>query len=367
MLFTGNPRDISGADFDIICVPTPLTSTKELDLSYVKSAAEITGKNMKKGAVVILESTVYPGATEEVVKPILEKASGFVCGIDFKIAYSPERINPGDEVHTLSKITKIVSGMDADTVDMVAELYSKAVAQVYKAKNIRTAEAAKVVENTQRDLNIAFVNELSIIFEKLGLNTRDVLDAAASKWNFHRYSPGLVGGYCIPVVPYFLVNRAKEVGVTSRVIRAGRDLNESMPKYVAELAATALESQGKQVKGAKVLVMGVTYKENVAETREAPVKDLIKELKKYGLNVSVFDPLLPPDIIEKEFSAKAVPSLDGVSGIDCVLLAVGHDIFKKIGLPDLRKITGEKPVLIDVRGFYDGEEARKSGFYYRTL
>jgi len=227
LTFTTDPKEIGKADFIIICVPTPVTKHKEPDLSYITSASQIAGQNMKKGSIVILESTVYPGVTEEIVKPILEKESGLRCGKDFRIAYSPERINPGDKEHTPDKITKVAAGMDEETTDLVAELYGKVTPHVFKARDIKTAEAAKVIENIQRDLNIALMNELSLIFEKIGLNTKDVLDAASTKWNFHRYSPGLVGRHCIPVDPYYLVYKARELDYHPQVILAGRAINDS--------------------------------------------------------------------------------------------------------------------------------------------
>jgi len=245
LTFTTDPKEIGKADFIIICVPTPVTKHKEPDLSYIISASQIAGQNMKKGSIVILESTVYPGVTEEIVKPILEKESGFRCGKDFRIAYSPERINPGDKEHTPDKITKVVAGMDEETTDLVAELYGKVAPHVFKARDIKTAEAAKVIENIQRDLNIALMNELSLIFEKMGLNTKDVLDAASTKWNFHRYSPGLVGGHCIPVDPYYLVYKARELDYHPQVILAGRAINDSMPKHVAEMTIKALNNVSK--------------------------------------------------------------------------------------------------------------------------
>jgi len=259
--FTADPEEISKADFIVICVPTPVTKSKEPDLSYLKSAATITSQNMKKGSVVILESTVYPGVTEEVIKPILEEPR-LKCGEDFKIAYSPERMNPGDEEHMLGKVTKIVSGLDEETTELVAELYRKVTPHIFKAKDIRTAEAAKVIENIQRDLNIALMNELAMIFEKMGLSTGDVLDAAATKWNFHRYSPGLVGGHCIPVDPYYLVYKARELGYHSQVILAGRAINDYMSKHIAEVTIRALNEVGKVIKGSRVLVMGLTYRKS---------------------------------------------------------------------------------------------------------
>ncbi|MCJ7791299.1 MAG: nucleotide sugar dehydrogenase, partial [Dehalococcoidia bacterium] len=242
LTFTTAPTDIKKADFVIIAVPTPVTKSKEPDLSYVESAAKTIGQNMKKGSTVILESTVYPGVTEDIVKPILEKESGLECGRDFKIAYSPERINPGDEAHEIGKVTKVVSGMDEETTKLVAALYSKVTPNIFKARDIKTAEAAKVIENIQRDLNIALMNELSLIFEKMGLSIKDILDAAATKWNFQKYSPGLVGGHCIPVDPYYLVYKAKELGYHPQVILTGRAINDFMSKHVAEMAIKALNN-----------------------------------------------------------------------------------------------------------------------------
>ena len=368
-VFTNDATEISKADFIIICVPTPVTKSKEPDLSCIKKAAVTIGKNMKRGSVVILESTVYPGATEEIVRPILEKHSGLRCGEDFKIAYSPERVNPGDNEHNIDKITKVVAGMDVETTELIAELYSKVTPNVFKAKDIKTAEAAKVIENIQRDLNIALMNELSIIFDKLNLNTEDVLDAAATKWNFHRYSPGLVGGHCIPVDPYYLVHRAKEFGYHSQVISAGRAINDSMAKYVAEMTIKALNNVGKVIRGSKVLIMGLTYKENVGDTRETPVKQVIKELEEYGVEVFGYDPML--NNAEDEFGIKMLGSLEQETKFDAIILAVAHDVFKdngrEINLDKLEKITNSKPVLIDVRRCFDVNKAIVKGFYYRTL
>ena len=361
--FTAKPSKIRQADFVLICVPTPVTKSKEPDLKYVKSATEIVGKNLKKGAVVVLESTVYPGVTEEIVKPIMEEKSGMKCGADFKIGYSPERINPGDEAHTLDKITKVVAGMDEKTTEILADLYGL-ITNVYKAKDIKTAEAAKVIENIQRDLNIALMNELAIIFHRMGLDTKAVLEAASTKWNFHRYSPGLVGGHCIPVDPYYLVYKAKELGYHPQVILAGRAINDYMPKHVAEMAIKSLNEVGKVIKGSKVLIMGLTYKENVPDTRESPVREMVKELKEFGVNVYGYDPLLSKEEIE----AFGVNALDDFNVImDCVIVAVAHDEFKKMELDDIKKFMNDKPVLIDVRGMFDEEEAKEKGFYYRRL
>ena len=364
LTFTNNPEEISKADFIIICVPTPVTKSKDPDLFYVKSAAEIIGRNMKKGSVVILESTVYPGVTEEVVKPILEE-SGLKSGEEFRLAYSPERINPGDEEHTIDKVTKAVAGMDEETTELVAELYRKVTPHIFKAKNIKTAEAAKVIENIQRDLNIALMNELSIIFEKMGLNTKDVLDAAATKWNFHYYSPGLVGGHCIPIDPYYLVYKAKELGHHPQVILAGRAINDYMPKHIAEMTVKLLNNVGKVIKGSKVLIMGLSYKENVADIRESPVAQIVKELSEYSVKVLGFDPLLGN--IGNVFGIDVVQDLKDIRGVDCVILTVAHTVFAKIGLGDLKKIMSSNPILIDVRRTFSRDEAERNGFYYQTL
>jgi len=378
--------EISRADFIIIAVPTPVTRSRDPDLSHVTSAAQVAGRNMKKGSVVILESTVYPGVTEEVVKPVLEKESGFQCGPDFRIAYSPERINPGDTDHTLDTITKVVAGMDEETTELVAALYGRVTPHVFKARDIRTAEAAKVIENIQRDLNIALMNELSLIFARMGLSTKDVLEAAGTKWNFHRYSPGLVGGHCIPVDPYYLVYKAKELGYHPQVILAGRAINDSMAHHVADMTVRALNTVGKVIKASRVLIMGLTYKENVADTRETPVKHIIRDLHEYGVEVYGYDPLL--DNIEAEFAIKPysrvlpanptdpmnpiptksrIPHHIGTDLVDCVILTVAHDVFGAIILDDLKSIMNDRPILIDVRGFFAEEEARAKGILYRTL
>ncbi|MGC9444774.1 MAG: nucleotide sugar dehydrogenase [Candidatus Methanospirareceae archaeon] len=360
--FSSDPLQIREADFILICVPTPVTKSKEPDLSYVKSAAEIVGKNLKNGAVVALESTVYPGVTEEVVAPILENESGLKCGRDFKIGYSPERINPGDAAHDLDKITKIVAGMDDKTTERLAALYGL-ITTVYKAKDIRTAEAAKVIENIQRDLNIALMNELAIIFQKMGLDTKSVLEAAGTKWNFHPYRPGLVGGHCIPVDPYYLVYKAKELGYHPQVILAGRAINDYMPKHVAEMAIKGLNEVGKVIKGSRVLIMGLTYKENVPDTRESPVREMVKELKEFGCDIYGFDPFLSKEEI-KAFGVTAQDNLK--KKMDCVIVAVAHDAFRKMNLEDLSKRMNDRPVLIDVRAIFEGD-ARDGRLSYITI
>lgn len=364
ILFTDDPRDIRDSDFVVIAVHTPVTRSKIPDLSYVEDASRMVGENLKKGSIVILESTVYPGVTEEVMKPILEQRSGLRCGQDFQIAYSPERINPGDDEHTLSAIIKVVGGMDDETTEVVAELYRKVAPEVFKAKDIKTAEAAKVIENIQRDINIALMNELALIFGRMGLNLRDVIAAAATKWNFAEYYPGLVGGHCIPVDPYYLVYKAEELGYHPEVILAGRAINDYMPKYVAELAVKGLNTSGRVIRNSRVLILGLTYKENVKDTRETPVKEVIRELREYGIEVFGHDPLLRDELIEREFGIKGG---NLKIGADCVILTVCHDIFKEITLDELRDGMNEDPVLIDVRGFFDEEKAIEKGFCYKSL
>jgi len=361
---TADPSKIKKADVVIIAVPTPVTRSKEPDLSPVISASEGVGRNLKKGAIVVLESTVYPGVTEELVGPIIERVSGMKMGKDFKLGYSPERVNPGDERHSIDKIVKVVSGMDPETTKVLAALYGL-ITKVYVAKNIKTAEAAKVIENVQRDLNIALMNELSIIFSKLGLDTKEVLDAASTKWNFIRFSPGLVGGHCIPVDPYYLTYKARELGYHSRVILAGRSVNDSMAKHVAEMAIKGINEAGRVIQGSKVMIMGLTYKENVPDTRESPVKEMIKELKEFGCEVYGFDPLLSKKEIERFGVHIGSRQLKGE--YDCVIFAVAHNQFKEYTLDFIKTYMNEKPVLIDVRRMFDPNAAEKKGFKYYTL
>ncbi|MCQ1538181.1 nucleotide sugar dehydrogenase [Methanocalculus taiwanensis] len=362
---TTDPARIREADVVIIAVPTPVTKAKDPDLSYIVSAGETVGKHMKPGAIVVLESTVYPGLTEEVFVPVLEQVSGMACGRDFFVGYSPERINPGDDEHTLEKITKIVSGMDEATAATLAKLYGR-ITTVHLAPDIRTAEAAKVIENVQRDLNIALMNELSIIFGRMGIDTKAVLDAAGTKWNFHHYRPGLVGGHCIPVDPYYLVMKAEELGYHPQVILAGRAINDSMPRHVAGIAIKELNRSGKVIKGSKVLIMGLTYKENVPDTRESPVEEMVKEFEDFHLKVYGFDPLLSPDQIE-HFGAKAVEQLDSGMQVDCIVVNAPHDAFRKLAVEDLLAICNGKPVVVDVAGVFRECGEMRDGCYYRVL
>lgn len=360
---TSDPIKIKLADYVIIAVPTPISKSKQPDLSFVKSASSIVGRNLKKGAIVVLESTVYPGVTEEIVGPILEKESGLKLGSDFKIGYSPERVNPGDKNHTLDKITKIVSGMDKETLDKLADIYGK-ITTIFKAYDIKTAEAAKVIENVQRDLNIALINELSIIFNKMGLNTRAILEAAYTKWNFNRYEPGLVGGHCIPVDPYYLVYKAKEIGYHPQVILAGRSVNDYMSRHVVDITIRTLNETGKVINGSKILIMGLTFKEDVADIRETPVKEIIKLLKEFKCEIYGYDPLLTKEQMN-DFDLKALDNFHKAK-VDCIIITVAHDEFKKIRFEELKEIMNDKPIVIDVRGQFRGD-AEKNGIIYRTL
>ncbi|MCK9631818.1 MAG: nucleotide sugar dehydrogenase [Methanoregula sp.] len=360
---TTDPAAIKDADFVLICVPTPVTKAKDPDLGPVRSATTTVGRNLKRNAIVVLESTVYPGVTEEIVVPILEKESGLTCGKDFFVGYSPERINPNDDAHTLDKITKIVAGMDEKTTDRLVELYGN-VTTVYRAPNIKTAEAAKVIENIQRDLNIALMNELALIFGRMGLDTQAVLDAAGTKWNFHPYRPGLVGGHCIPVDPYYLVMKAEEIGYHPQVILAGRAINDSMPKHVADMAIKGLNEVGKVIKGSRVLIMGLTYKEDVPDTRESPVEEIVHELKEFKVDVYGYDPLLSDEVIEK-FGAKPLSRLD--MKVDAVIIAVAHSLFKAMPVERIRAMMNDHPVLIDVRGMLAQDPGLLMEGYYRKL
>jgi len=363
--FTSNPALIAEADYISICVPTPLSKGKRPDMSYIKEAAATVGRYMKKGAIVIVESSVYPGATEELLKPVLEQESGFQCGIDFKLAYSPERINPGDDEHSVDKVTKIVSACDPETLEQVADLYRNITPDIHKAPNIRTAEAAKLVENTQRDLNIAFINELAMMFEKMGLNTKEVLEAASTKWNFQKMSPGLVGGYCIPVVPYFLVQKAEEYGYHPQFILTGRAVNDAIPQHIVQIAVKSINNANKVIRGSKVLIMGCTYKENVEDTRETPIREVIRELCEYGIEVYGYDPLVKNG--KKDFGIQFIQSLNNTPLFDCIILAVAHECFTEISTKKLQSLMNTNPVLIDIKGLFDTQEMRESGIIYKRL
>ncbi len=346
MKFTSDEKEISKCDFVIVAVPTPINKAKKPDLRALESASAIVGKNLKKGAIVVFESTVYPGATEEVCVPIIDHESGLKCGKEWKIGYSPERINPGDREHTVDKIVKVVSGMDDETLEKVAGVYSK-ITKVYKASSIKVAEAAKVIENTQRDLNIALINELSLIFKRMGLDTLEVLEAAGTKWNFLNFKPGLVGGHCIGVDPYYLTYKAEELGYHPQVILAGRRINDDMPLEIVRLATEGLNKQGKAIKGSKILILGATFKENVRDARNSKVEDIIVELERLGAEVLLHDPLF--DEIKYEEITKKITPLESIKQVDAVIVAVAHKEYSKLNLQKIKSWM-KHPVIVDVKG-----------------
>ena len=379
--FTSDETKLRNCNFHIVAVPTPTNDDKTPDLKPVIGASEILGRNLTKGSIVVYESTVYPGVTEEICVPILERESGLKCGQDFKIGYSPERINPGDKVHRLENIVKIVSGMDAETLDKVAKTYELVIeAGVYRAESIKVAESAKLIENCQRDVNIAFVNELAMIFNKMGIDTKAVIDAAGSKWNFIKLNPGLVGGHCIGVDPYYLIARAKEVGVESHVIAAGRAINDGMAKFVAESTVKSLIKANKRVKGAKVAVLGLTFKEDCPDTRNTKVIDIINELKEYEIEVLATDPVAGKEEIKHEYNLDMVDMKD-IEGVDAIILAVSHHVYREMNLNDFEylyktkavdeaaatSVTEEKNVFIDVKGIMDRNSVDTDKMVYWRL
>jgi len=366
--FTYSDKDLKNARFHIIAVPTPIASDKTPDLRPVTGASTIVGKNLQRGSIVVYESTVYPGVTEDICVPILEKESGLKCGIDFKVGYSPERINPGDKEHTVENITKIVSGMDEESLNIIADVYSMVIkAGVYKAESIKVAEAAKVIENTQRDINIAFMNELSIIFNRMGIDTEAVLKAAQTKWNFLKFGPGLVGGHCIGVDPYYLTYKAEELGYHPQVILSGRRINDGMGKYVAENTIKQMIKADKQIKGAKALVMGITFKENVPDVRNTRVIDIINELKEYGVDVFVHDPEADKEEVKHEYGIDMI-DLEKNKCFDVIIFGVAHDVFTSIDLESMKGFfCNEKFVLIDVKAVFNRQEALEKGYFYWRL
>ncbi|HIC09494.1 MAG TPA: nucleotide sugar dehydrogenase, partial [Aquificales bacterium] len=364
--YTFNEKELKNADFLIITVPTPTDKYKNPDLRFLKSASEIAGRNLKKGATVVYESTVYPGCTEEVCIPILEKESGLKWKSDFFVAYSPERINPGDKNHSLENIVKVVAGDTPQTAQKVADLYKRVVkAGIYIAPSIKIAEAAKVIENTQRDINIAFMNELALLFDKMGLDTREVLKAAATKWNFLKFEPGLVGGHCIPEDPYYLAFKAKEIGFHPELILAGRRINDYMPQFIAQKVVKLLIKAGKIVQNAKVLVLGITFKENVRDVRNSKVVDLVNELEDYGIETSIYDPLANPEDVKWLYQRKLLKSIDENAPYDAVVFAVRHRHFFDIDKDFLEKILNRKGVIIDIKGILSKDKIPEESIYWR--
>ncbi|XZV39978.1 Vi polysaccharide biosynthesis UDP-N-acetylglucosamine C-6 dehydrogenase TviB [Acinetobacter baumannii] len=361
--FSANLDDLKQSNFFIVTVPTPVDQVNRPDLTPLKKASETVGQALKKGDIVVYESTVYPGATEEVCIPILEKVSGLKFNQDFFAGYSPERINPGDKVNTLTKIKKITSGSTPEVANIVDAVYASIITVgTHKASSIKVAEAAKVIENTQRDLNIALVNELSVIFDRIGIDTLDVLEAAGSKWNFLPFRPGLVGGHCIGVDPYYLTHKAEEVGYHPQVILAGRRINDNMARYVARNTIKLMLQNGIDVPRAKVGVLGVTFKENCPDIRNSKVADLIKELEFWGAQVVVADPWADADEVRHEYGIE-LGKVDAQNPVDSVIVAVGHNEFRSLSASEMRSyMKCEKPVLADVKSLFDRTEMSDAGF-----
>jgi UDP-N-acetyl-D-galactosamine dehydrogenase len=366
--YTDQPADLAACQLIIVAVPTPIDDYRIPDLSPLRGASTTVGRHLQTGACVVYESTVYPGATEEVCIPILEAESGLEFGRDFTVGYSPERINPGDKVHTLDKIMKIVSGSDASTCDLLADVYGRVVqAGIHKASSIKVAEAAKVIENTQRDLNIALMNELSMIFDNIGIDTLEVLEAAGTKWNFLPFRPGLVGGHCIGVDPYYLTFKAEALGYHPEMILAGRRINDGMGKHIAERTVKMLIAAAKQVRGAKVAILGITFKEDVPDLRNTKVVDIINELKDYGVNVLVSDPLADSDEALSYYGIQLQP-LGKIKNVDAVILAVSHKAYRDSGLAGIAGMCADGSALvIDVKGCFTPEEANRLGVTYLRL
>lgn len=368
--FTADPSKLREAKFHIVAVPTPVNDDHTPDLTPVEGASRILGQNLTKGSIVVFESTVYPGVTEDICVPILEKESGLKCGVDFKIGYSPERINPGDKVHRLETITKIVSGMDEETLNEVAHIYELVVeAGVYRAESIKVAEAAKVIENSQRDINIAFMNELSIIFNKMGIDTKSVLSAAGTKWNFLKFQPGLVGGHCIGVDPYYLTYKAEQLGYHSQIILSGRRINDDMGKYVAENLVKNLIKADIPVKSAKVAILGFTFKENCPDTRNTKVVDIYKELQEYGITPMVVDPAA--DAAEaKRLYGITFNTMEDIKEMDAVIVAVSHKQFLTLDKEKISSLYSKahaKKVLVDIKGIFDRKEYSTEDYIYWRL
>ncbi len=363
--FTSDPADLKHCTFIVVAVPSPINDIHEPDLACLRQASAMVGEILTEGMCVVYESTVYPGVTEEVCLPLLEEKSGLKLGA-FQLGYSPERVNPGDKERPITRITKIVSGHDAATLERVAAVYGRIIeAGVHRAPSIMTAEAAKVIENVQRDLNIALMNELSKIFARLGLHTADVLDAAATKWNFHRYHPGLVGGHCIGVDPYYLTHLALRLGYHPEVILSGRRINDNMGNYVGEMAVRALNQAGRLPRGARVWVLGLTFKENVPDLRNTRALEVVRYLKEFGADIKVWEPLVDPAYIKETFGlTSATPKQ--VSNLDAVVLINGHDEFRSLSPAVLRPLM-RTPVLVDVKNFFDRQEARVAGFVHVML
>lgn len=381
--FTWDENKLKECRFHIVAVPTPINEDKTPNLAPVVGSSKIVGRNLTKGSIVVYESTVYPGVTEDVCVPILEEESGLKCGQDFFVGYSPERINPGDKVHRLETIVKIVSGMNEETLDTIAKVYELVIeAGVHRAESIKVAEAAKVIENSQRDINIAFMNELSIIFNKMGIDTKAVLAAAGTKWNFLNFTPGLVGGHCIGVDPYYLTYKAEELGYHSQIILSGRRINDDMGKYVAESTVKNLIKANKQIKGAKVGILGFTFKEDCPDTRNSKVIDIVNELREYGVVPIITDPIANPEEVKEEYGLDLI-DFEELNYLDGVILAVPHEEYKSLKISDIDNLFNVKniafeeiaasstinseKVIIDVKGLLNRNSIESKGYLYWRL
>jgi len=361
IVFTASVDDLRLADFHIVAVPTPIDEAHQPDLGPVLKASETVGKALKKGDIVVFESTVYPGATEEDCVPVLECFSGLKCGLDFRVGYSPERINPGDKEHTFTKIKKVVSGQDAETLEIVAQVYESVVtAGVHRTGSIKAAEAAKVIENTQRDLNIALMNELALIFDRMGIDTLEVLEAAGSKWNFLNFRPGLVGGHCIGVDPYYLTHKAEKLGYIPQVILAGRRINDGMGRFIAQRTVKEMIRAGHNVMDSIVTILGLTFKEDCPDLRNSRVIDIVRELQDYGVKVQVHDPLADVDEAKAEYDVDLC-KLEDLMPADAVVIAVAHRAYREMSMPNLMAMMTAKPVLIDVKCLFDQQIMHAAG------
>ena len=367
--FTDNPQKLREAKFHIVAVPTPVNQDKTPDLTPVIGASTIVGENLTKGSIVVYESTVYPGVTEDVCIPILEEKSGLKCGEDFKVGYSPERINPGDKVHRLETIKKIVSGIDKDSLEEISKIYSIVIkAGIHKAASIKVAEAAKVVENSQRDINIAFMNELAMVFERMGISTNDVIEAMNTKWNALGFKPGLVGGHCIGVDPYYFIYQAEKLGYHSQIILSGRKINDGMGAFVADALIKELVLAGKVVKNSRVLILGITFKENCPDTRNSKVIDIINRLKEYEVKPIIVDPQADVKEAEREYGV-AIQEIKDVTEVDAVVLAVAHNEFEEMTAEQIGSLMkkGEPGVVVDVKSVLKKDEIEKCGMKYWSL
>ncbi|WP_027108669.1 nucleotide sugar dehydrogenase [Lacticigenium naphthae] len=369
--FTSNETRLQEAKFHIVAVPTPINSDKTPDLSPVEGASRIVGRNLIKGSIVVFESTVYPGVTEDICVPILEEESGLKCGIDFKIGYSPERINPGDKIHRLENIIKIVSGMDEKSLEEISKVYELVIeVGVHRAGSIKVAEAAKVVENSQRDINIAFMNELAMVFDRMDIDTNEVVEAMNTKWNALKFTPGLVGGHCIGVDPYYFVYEAEKLGYHSQIVLSGRKINDSMGKFVGDAIIKKLILANKVVRHSKIVILGLTFKENTPDTRNSKVVDIINSLRDYGIEPIVVDPEANADEAKREYGVDLV-EINEVNEADCLVLAVAHDIFKQLSWEEIDNLYGnfdnKEKILIDVKSIFNRSDIEEQGYEYWRL